>query len=70
MGSKKKSTTPPPTPEIIAPPKPPVEVDLMAQEEYLRQVEGEKMSVASTLLTSPLDKKKKKKDNDTMMGGY
>ena len=69
MGSKKKST-PPPTPEIIAPPKPPVEADLMAQEQYLRQKQGETMSVASTLLTSPLDAKKKKKENDTMMGGY
>lgn len=79
MGSSKKPKPPAP-PKIEVPPPPPKEVDFLEQEEYMRKREQDRMSVESTLMTSPMEptgtmmasgskKKKKKPDMDDVIGG-
>lgn len=80
MGRKKKSKTPAP-PKIEAPPPPPEETDLLNQEQYMQAKEGNRMSVESTLMTSPIEpketmmstaskKKKKPEEDQTQTMGY
>lgn len=80
MGSSKKKPKPPAPPKIEAPMAPPEETDLYNQQEYMRQREQDRMSVESTLMTSPMEptgtmmasgskKKKKKPDMDDVIGG-
>jgi len=79
MGSK-KTPKPPPPPKIEAPMAPPEETDLLNREEYMRQREQDRMSVESTLMTSPIEpkgttmasgskKKKKNPDIGDVIGG-
>lgn len=78
MGSKKKST-PPPMPEIIAPTEL-GEINSLEAQRASAILQQDSGGVESTMLDSPVKplgtmmsevaKKKKKKDNETMMGGY
>lgn len=75
MGSSKKPKPPAP-PKIEKPMAPPEEVDVLGQEEYMRQREEDRMSVESTLMTSSFEptgtmmsKKKKKSSNMAGMSG-
>ncbi len=80
MGSSKKKPKPPAPPKIIVPEPPPKETDLLNQEQYMRQREQDRMSVESTLMTSPMEptgtmmasgskKKKKNPDMGDVIGG-
>lgn len=81
MGSSKSKSKPPAPPKIEAPVAPPEEVDILGQEDYMRKREQERMSVESTLMTSPIEpketmmssvkkKKKKPEDDQTQTMGY
>lgn len=78
MGSSKNKRLPKPPKIAVAPPVI-EEADLTAQTEEMETKADERMSVASTLMTSPVEpkqtmmssvKKKKKKPEDTPMGMY
>lgn len=76
MGSSKKKSKPPAPPKIEAPVAPPEEVDVLGQEQYMRQREEERMSVESTLMNNSIEptgtmmsKKKKKSGNMVGMSG-
>tara|TARA_Y100000356_G_C11204258_1_gene259590 strand:- start:611 stop:838 length:228 start_codon:yes stop_codon:yes gene_type:complete len=73
MGRKKRSRQQAPTPPpIVEAPAPVMEADLVGQEGYADAIQDNQMTMQSTLLTSPLKKKKKENpttDGGTMMGG-
>ena len=78
MGSSKNKRLPKPPKIAVAPPVI-EEADLTAQTEEMKIKADERMSVANTLMTSPVEpkqtmmssvKKKKKKPENTPMGMY
>ena len=80
MGRKKKTRTPAP-PKIEEPPPIVQEIDLINRDAYMRQQEANRMSVESTILSSPImpqqtmmssaSKKRKKPEVDqSQMMGY
>jgi predicted DNA-binding protein (UPF0251 family) len=58
---KSKKITKYKKPEVLQPPAPAEEINVVSQADYLQDVAERKMGVSSTILTSPLKKKKKKK---------
>jgi len=58
---KNKKITKYKKPKVLQPPAPAEEIDVVSQADYLQDVAERKMGVSSTILTSPLPKKKKKK---------
>ena len=72
MGSKKKSK-PLPKPPPVAPPASIIEeTDVMGQEQYLEAQQEARMGVESTINPTAMSKAKKKKkpEDETMLGGY
>ena len=77
MGSKKSKTKTPAPPKIEEAPPIMQEADAVATQEYMQAKQDDRMSVESTLMTSPIEpketmmstaskKKKKKIDNETV----
>ncbi len=81
MGSKKSKKKAPAPPKIEEAPPIMQEADAVATQEYMQAKQDDRMSVESTLMTSPLEpketmmssakkKKKKPEDDQTQTMGY
>lgn len=68
MGRRKQPKLPTP-PEVLPTPVAPVQqTDLINVEDYQQKAMSDDMTMASTVLTKP--KRKKLKDDETLMGSY
>lgn len=69
MGRRSRSKPLPPPPAVVEPPKPPEMIDVVNQENYMRQTMDDQFTMQDTMITSP-KRKKKPNQGSTMMSSY